>query len=98
MEIHLPPAIEERLKEIVERYNYDSPDQAIAHSINVLEYWDELQDAQVEEHRKLVQEALDGSPAIPGEEVFAGLESEAPSVSRKQSERVPYQCQGGAGS
>ena len=73
MEIHLPPAIEERLKEIVERYNYDSPDQAIAHSINVLEYWDELQDAQVEEHRKLVQEALDGSPAIPGEEVFARL-------------------------
>ena len=54
MEIHLPAEIENRLKQIVEKGHYDSPDQAIAHAINVLEYWDELQEAQVEEHRKLV--------------------------------------------
>jgi Arc/MetJ-type ribon-helix-helix transcriptional regulator len=84
MEIHLPPEIEETLKRIVGKGNYDSPDQAIVHAINLLEYWDELQEAQVEEHLKLIQEAYDSGPALPGNEVFARLRERAEEELRQE--------------
>ena len=66
MEIHLPAELEEMLKQKVEAGLYHSVDDAIATALCLLDDWDAEEDTRdVEETRKMIQEAYDSGPAEP---------------------------------
>ena len=90
MEINLPPEVAELLNRKLASGFYASASDAIAWALLALddcEAWHD-QNTDIEELRRLVQEALDDpGPAVSGKEFFAQLREEM--AARHTGENVP---------
>ena len=77
MQITLPPEVEAILHRKIAAGDYNSPDEAIAFALQILDDYETWDDATTDrdELRKFIQEGLAG-PSLPGEEVMAQLQAE----------------------
>lgn len=77
MQITLPPEIAQILHRKIAAGDYNSPDEAIAFALQILDDYETWDDATIDRDalRRFIQEGLAG-PFLPGEEVMAQLQAE----------------------
>ena len=85
MQITLPPEVMDILHRKIASGDYNSPDEAIAFALQILDDYETWDDATIDRDalRKFLQEGLSG-PFLPGEEVMAQLQAELTAESAAQ--------------
>ena len=85
MQITLPPEVMDILHRKIAAGDYNSPDEAIAFALQILDDYETWDDATTDHAalRRFIQEGMTG-PFLPGEEVMAQLQAELTAKSAAQ--------------